>query len=221
MLQEELNGLNGNYAIKKYRLNECITFRKTNERYGGLSNMAGGYIIYFENHKILTAEALYQACKFPLHPEIQMKIIAQKSPMTAKEISRKYDSIKRDDWNDKRISIMNWCIHLKLLYNWNKFGRLLSETENKDIIELSSKDDFWGAYENGFYAEGYNALGKLLMQLRKDYCTNIDKQFIYLQSPNVDNFKLFGKEVKDIRIDVKKNYNYDCSYNLFDDFNIK
>lgn len=69
--------------------------------------------------------------------------------MTAKDISRKYNYLTRKDWDDKRVAIMNWCIHLKLLYNWNKFGRLLMSTGDREIVELSSKDDFWGAYERG------------------------------------------------------------------------
>lgn len=205
---------------KRYNISECITFWKTTEEYGGLSNMAGGYIIYLFDSKILTVEALYQACRFPDYPEIQKSIISQRSPITAKEVSRKYDKYTRSDWNEKRVAIMNWCIHIKLLYNWNKMGKLLSKTNKKEIIELSSKDDFWGAYLNGEYAEGYNILGKLLMQLREDYCNNIDKHYIYLKAPNIPNFKLYGKDLGDLRIDITNNYNYNETYNLFDDYNI-
>lgn len=90
--------------------------------------MAAGYPVYFGGTQIRTSEALYQACRFPDHPDIQREIIDQRSPMTAKDISRKYNYLTRKDWNDKRVAIMNWCIHLKLLYNWNKFGRLLMST---------------------------------------------------------------------------------------------
>ena len=49
------------YGGKIYLLEECVTFRKTREEYGGLSNMASGYPIYIGKKKILTSEALYQA----------------------------------------------------------------------------------------------------------------------------------------------------------------
>lgn len=209
-----------NYSKKRYLLKECITFRKTNEEYGGLSNMAGGYPIYIEGVKILTSEALYQACRFPEYPEIQREIIEQRSPMTAKEISRKYDHLTRKDWASNRVQIMNWCIHLKLLYNWNKMGNLFQRTMDKEIVELSSKDDFWGAFERGDYAEGYNVLGLLLKQVRKDYRMNQDKKNITLGCPSVDNFKLFGHIIGNIKVDVTENYHVGETYNLFDDYGL-
>ena len=94
-----------NYNKKIYLIKDCITFRRTHEEYGGLSNMAGGYPIYIEGVKILTSEALYQACRFSDYPEIQKKIIDQRSPMTAKDISRKYDYLTRKDWKKNRVQI--------------------------------------------------------------------------------------------------------------------
>lgn len=209
-----------NYNKKIYIIEDCITFRRTHEKYGGLSNMAGGYPIYFEGNKILTSEALYQACRFPEHSEIQQEIIMQKSPMTAKEISRRYEHFTRKDWGNKRVPIMNWCIHMKLLYNWNKMGRLLQQTNDKEIVELSSKDDFWGAYEKGDYAEGYNILGLLLKYMRKDYIMNQDKKYIILACPKIENFKLIGHTISDIKVDITQNYHLGETYNLFDDFGL-
>lgn len=209
-----------NYSKKIYIIKDCVTFRGTHEKYGGLSNMAGGYPIYFEGNKILTSEALYQACRFPDHSEIQREIIMQRSPMTAKEVSRKYEHYTRKDWANKRVSIMNWCIHMKLLYNWNKLGRLLRQTNNKQIVELSSKDDFWGAYEKGEYAEGYNVLGLLLQYVRKDYMMNQDKICITLSRPDVKNFKFLGYTIGNIKIDITQNYHFGETYNLFDDFGL-
>ena len=76
-----------NCQKKVYYIEECAAFRRTHEKYGGLSNMAGGYPIYIKDKYIRTSEALYQACRFPDHPQLQEEIIAQKSPMTAKSIS--------------------------------------------------------------------------------------------------------------------------------------
>lgn len=182
--------------------------------------MAGGFLIYIEEVKILTSEALYQACRFSDYPEIQKEIIEQRSPMTAKDISRKYNYLTRKDWERTRVQIMNWCIHMKLLYNWNRMGKLLQQTMDKEIVELSSKDDFWGAYEKGDYAEGYNVLGLLLKQVRKDYRLNQDKKNIILGCPSIDNFKLFGHIIGNIKVDVTKNYHIGETYNLFDDFGL-
>lgn len=212
--------INNIYQKKRYIIKECVTFKKTHEKNGGLSNMAAGYPIYFNDIRIPTSEALYQACRFPNHPEIQKEIISQRSPMTAKDISRKYNYLTRNDWTEKRVAIMNWCLHLKLLYNWNKFGHLLMSTENKDIVEISSKDDFWGAFERGYFAEGCNILGRLLQCTRSDYMTNQGKVNIVLGHPNVENFCLFGIPVKDIKIDVTKNYHEGENYSLFNDYGL-
>ena len=209
-----------NYNKKIYLIKDCITFRRTHEEYGGLSNMAGGYPIYIEGVKILTSEALYQACRFSDYPEIQKKIIDQRSPMTAKDISRKYYYLTRKDWKKNRVQIMNCCIHIKLLYNWRKMGTLFEQTMDKEIVELSSKDDFWGAFEKGDYAEGYNVLGLLLKQVRKDYRMNQDKKNIILGCPSIDNFKLFEHTIGNIKVDVTKNYYIGETYSLFNDFGL-
>lgn len=65
----------GNDEIRHYPVEECIAFRKTKEPYGGLSNMAPKYPIVICGVKVLTSEALYQACRFPGLPEIQQMII--------------------------------------------------------------------------------------------------------------------------------------------------
>ena len=96
----------GNEEIRHYPVEECIAFRKTTEPYGGLSNMAPKYPITICGVKVLTSEALYQACRFPGMPEIQRIIIEQRSPMTAKDISRKYNQLTRPDWENRRVQIM-------------------------------------------------------------------------------------------------------------------
>ena len=67
--------MKNDFEKRKYVISDCITFRKTNEEYGGLSNMAGGYLIYLNDAKILTSEALYQACRFPDFPDIQSQVL--------------------------------------------------------------------------------------------------------------------------------------------------
>lgn len=201
---------------KIYKIEDCITFRRTHEKYGGLSNMSSGFPIYIEKRKVLTSEALYQACRFPDYPDIQEKIIDQRSPIIAKQVSREYEYLTRKDWVKNRVIIMNWCVHLKLLYNWNRMGRLFEQTMNKEIVELSSKDDFWGAFIKGEYAEGQNVLGLLLKQVRNDYRTNINKKNITLVCPDIYNFKLFGNKVENIKVDVTKDYHIGETYSVFD-----
>ena len=139
--------------IRQYQKENVIHFRKTKEKYGWLSNMASGYKVKVNSIIIYSSEALYQACKFPAFPEIQKEIISQKSPMTAKMISRREKENVRADWMKIRVNVMRWALRVKLICNKDSFGQLLLSTNNKPIVELSNKDDFWGSFEKENKAE--------------------------------------------------------------------
>src|SRR5437763_6315333 len=154
-------------AYRTYHKNECAVFLKTAERFGGLSNMAGGYPLSINGIRILTSEALYQACRFPHLPEIQRLIIGQTSPISAKMKSKSYRKDSRTDWDAVRVQIMRWCLHVKLVQHWEKFGSHLLYTGNKPIVEVSYRDQFWGAKPiNTESLSGLNVLGRLLIELR-------------------------------------------------------
>lgn len=187
--------------IRTYQRNECVTFRKTKEAFGGLSNMAGGYPLNVNGIRILTSEALYQACRFPHLPDVQKLIIAQNSPMTAKMKSKPYREQSRLDWDAVRVKIMRWCLRVKLLQNWNKFGDLLLSTEDKPIVEDSHKDDFWGAIPiDSEQLVGVNALGRLLMELREELRINPNSLQI-VEVLNIPDFLLLGQSIKNLRSD--------------------
>lgn len=159
--------------VDVYDLEQCAAFRKTKEEHGGLSNMAGGYPIKVQlsDHSyvdIRSTEALYQACRFPDHPDIQREIIDNKSPMGAKFIAKREISKTRADWETVKLSIMRWCLNLKWIQS-GKFKADIFKTESKPIVEISYKDSFWGAGPDEMgRAVGQNVLGKLLMELRMD-----------------------------------------------------
>ena len=48
-----------------YKKEDSCVFKKNNEEFGALSNMSY-FPLVINNYKLNTAEALYQACKFPL-----------------------------------------------------------------------------------------------------------------------------------------------------------
>ena len=187
---------------RTYTRQESITFRKTAERFGGLSNMAGGYLLNVNGVKILTSEALYQACRFPHLPEVQRQIIAERSPMTAKMRSKPYRDNSRPDWDIVRTKIMRWCLQVKLVQNWDKFSKLLLETGDLPIVEDSRKDDFWGAKpEDEEILVGANVLGRLLMQLREQVKNEeITSQAIINPLP-ISDFLLYGREINPISKD--------------------
>ena len=181
-----------NLFVDSYDKQSCVSFRKTKELYGGLSNMCSGFPIQIGEDVFLTSESLYQVCRFNEYSDIQRIIQREKSPMSSKMKSKKYISNTRDDWDDVRVDIMNWCIRMKLKCNWNKFGNLLLSTDDQKIVEDSHKDRFWGCVsDENDYLVGRNVLGKLLINLRDE----LKNELITSNNLNleyIDDMKLFG-----------------------------
>ncbi|MDT8265677.1 NADAR family protein, partial [Roseomonas sp. DSM 102946] len=111
--------------LRTYDRATSVVFLKTKEAFGGLSNMAGGFPLRVNGVRILTSEALYQACRFPHLPDVQKLIIAEASPMTAKMKGKPHRSNSRPDWGAVRVKIMRWCLRVKLIQNFAEFSRLL------------------------------------------------------------------------------------------------
>lgn len=189
-----------NVEARIYHTQQVAMFHKTNERFGGLSNMAPGFPLVVNNYFIRTSEALYQAFRYPHLPEIQKLIIEQASPMTAKMHARKYLQQTRPDWDAVRVAFMRWCLRAKLLQNQATFGRLLLVTEDLPIVEYSTKDAFWGAkpQPDGMLV-GKNVLGRLLMELRELYRHNkFDCE--QLKPLKVAEFNLFGEKIQALKV---------------------
>jgi len=200
--------MNKEFQQRKYYIKQSCVFSKTKDLFGGLSNMSGGFPLLVNNIEFLTSEALYQTIRFTNHPNIQLEIIRQKSPITAKMISRKHIEFTRNDWEDIKINVMRWCLKVKLFQNFNKFGNLLESTLNKPIVEYSYKDTFWGAKKiNDDYLYGVNALGRLLMELREFYVENKDKQLIYIEPLKIKDFKLLDNKIPKILLKDNLNNN--------------
>lgn len=182
--------------FRTYKQRECIVFSKTNEKFGGFSNMAPGFPLFINDNIIANSEVLYQAMRYPLFPDIQYEIISQHSPMTAKMISKKYLDKTRQDWEVIKIKIMRWCLEIKLAQNWNNLSCLFKETDDKQIVEYSGKDKFWGASPNVNPGEliGLNALGRLLMDIRVKYIVS-SHSLDCVVPPNITGLLLYGYEI--------------------------
>ncbi len=195
-------------TFRTYNASEVVWFRKTKEAFGGLSNMASGYPLRVNGRQVLSSEALYQACRFPHLPEVQEKILAEKSPMTAKMVGKPYRKDSREDWEDVKIKVMRWCLRVKLAQNFFTFGKLLESTFDKSIVEDSAKDDFWGAIrdkENNEILTGTNALGRLLMELRQFYNEKrFSQELFYVKPLNIPNFNLLGEPIN--VVDERENF---------------
>lgn len=126
-------------SYRIYLNNETISFRKTTEKWGGLSNMSRGFPLYVNDIPIQSSEILYQACRYPDHPEIQKEIITLSNPFEAKQVARYYEPKTRHGWEKNRVSIMKWCVRIKLCQNWESFFQLLNSTGSINIVEHSEK----------------------------------------------------------------------------------
>lgn len=179
---------------RTYDRAEGVVFSKTKEAFGGLSNMAAGFPVRVNGVHILTSEALYQACRFPHLPDVQRKIIEERSPMTAKMRGKPHRDQSRPDWDQVRVKIMRWCLRVKLVQNFPAFSRLLLDTADRPIVELSRKDDFWGAkLTEDDTLVGTNVLGRLLMELREELRSGKLDTSMPVEPLDIPDFRLLGK----------------------------
>ncbi len=186
-----------NNQFRTYDRDSSVVFLKTKERFGGLSNMAGGFPLRVNGVRIRTSEALYQACRFPHMPDVQRTIIDERSPMTAKMRSKPFRKDSRPDWDVVRVKIMRWSLRVKLAQNWREFGRLLLSTGDRPIVEQSRKDDFWGAKvgEDGTLV-GMNVLGRLLMELREQLKGDEVESLHEIEPLSIPEFLLFRQPIE-------------------------
>jgi putative DNA methylase len=181
---------------RTYRRGQAVVFLKTKEAFGGLSNMASGFPLRVNGVPIRSSEALYQACRFPHMPELQRRVIAERSPMTAKMVGKPYRDQSRPDWDRRRVAIMRWCLRVKLAQNFDTFSRLLLATGEGPIVEESRKDPFWGARPlPDDSLSGRNILGRLLMELREEVRSGERTATSDVPPLDIPDFLLMGEPI--------------------------
>lgn len=109
----------------------------------------------------MTSEHFYHCKKFE-DENIKQEIIKSRSAHDAQIIAKKYKDMRDPDWNNIKIQIMKEVLILKLNQHPYVKKKLL-DTGDREIIENSWRDDFWGWGEN---KDGQNVLGKLWMEIR-------------------------------------------------------
>lgn len=198
--------MSDSFAERVYSRGECAVFRKATDPLGGLANMAGGYPLRVNGVIIHSSEALYQACRFPSHLAAQERVLAQKSPMTAKMVSKPFREHTRPDWEEVRVGIMRWVLRVKLICQWESFGTILSSTGHRPIVEDSHKDRFWGALpqEDGNLI-GANVMGRLLMELREELNQLKGQKEYRLPPVPIVDFLLLGEPIRTIVRTLGKN----------------
>ena len=163
---ETVADIESDLAHRSYQLTESAAFRRSRDAYGQLSNMTWGYPLNVNGLTFQGPEGLYQAMKFPDHPEIQRSIAAARSGMEAKRAAYDQPEQPMAGWDQLRIQAMALTLAIKLMQHPAKFERALRETVDRDIVENSHRDPFWGARPVPGGYSGTNVLGRLLTALR-------------------------------------------------------
>ena len=153
--------------MRIYIKEQACGFRFTNSAWGQLSNFCPLAVpILAGPWSFATSEAAYQACKFPARPDVQQRIAAAPTAREAAAIGRTPGLGIDPGWNAQRVDVMRWVLRMKRESNAAEIDAVLAETGERPIVEVSTRDPWWGARPLGDRYEGHNVLGRLWMELR-------------------------------------------------------
>lgn len=128
-----------------------------------LSNFSS-FALLWKGYRFDTSEAAYHWEKFPDSPTIQDEIRYATSAHNAFKIANAYKTLYRPDWNEIKVGVMRDILYEKVAQHPYVLQKLL-QTGDRELIEDSWRDDFWGWGENH---NGKNTLGNLWMQIRSE-----------------------------------------------------
>ena len=185
------------FPTRLWLLSDVAWFRRKQDPFAEFSNFAVGFPLAISSLQIATSEHLYQAMRFPHAPHIQLQILQADSPMACKMVARNNGAHTRDDWMEIRVDVMRWVLAKKFRAHADRLNIRLRESGEKEIVEFSVRDTFWGAQplesQEGFL-RGQNVLGCLLTELRQTWQTDplLRKQ----SQPQFDRAVLMGSPVR-------------------------
>jgi len=201
-----------------YSRRDSFWFTKITDPAGVLSNM-NALAVTAGGRKWSSTEALYQACRFPDHQEVQELIWSENSPMAAKLRSKSYRKTEGcGDWGAVQIPVMEWCLWLKLAFNFRFVYWPLRQNADRPLVEISARrkpretDLLWGTGVSPADPDsvtGCNVLGKLWMIIRSDVLApqpdgsslgipELTTKFSVVPAPPVPRLILFGQPVGEI-----------------------
>ena len=111
-----------------------------------------------------TSEAAYHSEKFPGNFSLQMKIRDAISAHEAFKVAEAHKAERRPDWDDVKVGIMRDILRAKASRHEYVKRKLLA-TGDRELVEDSWRDDFWGWGED---RDGVNMLGRLWMEIRAE-----------------------------------------------------
>ena len=154
--------------MRIYARDQVCGFRFTRQAWGELSNFQPLAVpIAAGPWTFATSEHAYQACKFPARPDIQQRIAEAPTAREAAAIGRTPGLGIDPGWNARRVDVMRWVLRMKREANQAEIDAVLAATGDRPIVEVSTRDPWWGARPVADRYEGRNVLGRLWMELRQ------------------------------------------------------
>lgn len=140
-----------------------VKFWSTTGTYGCFSNFSV-HAVVIDRKRYKTTEHYYQAQKFATTDPLYANKIAKapKARDAAKLGRDKKRKLLRRDWDSVKLNVMRKAIRAKAEQHAD-IKELLLSTENRQIVEDSPYDFYWGCGDDG---TGENWLGRLWMELR-------------------------------------------------------
>lgn len=155
LTDEQIDNLRGLDTAKRVRFYEHDFYV--------LSNFSA-FTLYWRGTRFDTSEAAYHYEKFPHDEEVRSAIRGAPSAHEAFKIAERNKSLRRPDWDDVKVGIMLNILRAKAAQHLYVRRKLL-DTGDRELVEDSWRDDFWGWGPN---RDGQNMLGRLWMQVRAE-----------------------------------------------------
>lgn len=132
-----------------------------------LSNFSA-FTLQWKGQRFDTSEAAYHWEKFPQNRWLQDRILNAASAHEAFKLAELNKTDRRPDWDTVKVGIMRDILRAKA--DQHKYvRRKLLATGDRELIEDSWRDDFWGWGPNH---DGQNMLGNLWMEVRAELTAN-------------------------------------------------
>ena len=133
-----------------------------------LSNFSA-FTLYWRDRRFYTSETAYQFEKFcgvagMEAQNVRVGILSATSAHAAFKIAEQNKALQRPDWDAVKVGIMRNILREKAEQH-EYVRRKLLETGDRELIEHSWRDNFWGWGPN---RDGQNMLGKLWMEVRAE-----------------------------------------------------
>jgi len=125
-----------------------------------LSNFSA-FMLEWQGKMFPTSEHAYHWEKF-MDPLKRSAIRSAVSAHAAFKMAERWKQYRRKDWDEVKVDIMR-CILCAKVEQHEYVRRKLLATGDRELVEDSWRDDFWGW---GPTRQGQNMMGKLWMQIR-------------------------------------------------------